>query len=302
MRRSVHNSHILDIASGFPSHPYHIATSPVSGSPTLTDLNLPSAETTSVPIPNLLNFQPNLLDWNDHMQGYFNIFPSSAPHNNVVGWAHVRYFVSSRFLMTTPSAPMCIASGRTHPFTLVGCADGSLWAMNPLRVLIKDKSDDVYKLKIMEHEFRPARKINASPNAAEALRGAVRILQGFKPEINSSPQAELAREQSKPRTSRTKKKRPSKGGGRRKGASNHNNNNATAAASAEAEEESEEEGLTKAETLALTKRLDRSKVVVHEARTRVTVAAWNPNIEYGWWAAAAMGSGLVKVMNLGIGD
>lgn len=291
MRRSVHNSHILDIASGFPSHPYHMATSPVSGSPTLTDLNLPSAETTSIPLPNLLNFQPNLLDWNDHLQGYFNICPSSTPHNNVIGWTHVRYFVESRALMTTPSLPTCVASGQTHPFTLVGCADGSLWAMNPLRVLVKDKSDELHKLKIMEHEFRPAHKIKptVAPGGTVVSRGAVRILQGFKPEINSNPQADLAREQNKPRSARPKRKRPS----RRKG---------KPTAPAEVEEESEEEGLTQAETLALAKSLDRSKVVVHEARTRVTVAAWNPNIEYGWWAAAAMGSGLVKVMDLGIGD
>lgn len=309
MRRSVHNSHILDIASGFPSHPYHIATSPVSGSPTLTDLNLPSAETTSIPLPNLLNFQPNLLDWNDHLQGYFHIHPSPAPHHNVIGWTHVRYFVASRLLMTTPSPPMCVASGRTHPFTLVGCADGSLWAMNPLRVLVKDRADDLHKLKIMQHEFRPAHKLKSPAiEAASApgtqqpvLRGAVRILQGFKPEVNSNPHAELAREQEKPRT-KSRRKKSSKSNNRRK---SKNTTAAAAAAPGEAaagEEESEDDGPTRAEVLALAKALDRSKAVIHEARTRVTVAAWNPNVEYGWWAAAAMGSGLVKVMDLGIGD
>lgn len=303
MRRSVHNSHILDIASGFPSHPYHIATSPVSGSPTLTDLNLPSAETTCIPIPNALNFQPNLLDWNDHLQGYFNMYPSPTPHKIELGWSHVRYFVESRVVITTSSPLMCVASGRTHPFTLVGCADGSLWTTNPLRVLIKDKSDDIHKLKIMEHEFRPAPRTRLpdvvapvgeqqQPPPHPVSRGAVRILQGFKPEVNSNPQADLAREQDKPRFARWRRKKPSKGSSRRKA------NNA-----AEAEESSsEEEGPTKTESMALVKALDRSKAVIHEARTRITAAAWNPNIEYGWWAAAAMGSGLVKIMDLGIGE
>lgn len=299
MRRPIHNSHILDIASGFPSHPYHIATSPVSGSPTLTDLNLPSAETTSIPLPNLLNFQPNLLDWNDHLQGYFNIYPSPSPLNNIVGWTHVRYFVESRVLMTTPSPPMCIASGRTHPFTLVGCADGSLWAMNPLRVLIRDKADEVHKLKILQHEFCPTRKIHnpniAAPPGEPILRGAVRILQGFKPEMNRNPIAELARAaENKPRSK--KRKKPSKGGGN----SRRSSNMAAVAALVEVEESSEDDAKKKAEFQALAKKLDHSKIAVHEARTRITFAAWNPNIEYGWWAAAAMGSGLVKVMDLGI--
>lgn len=164
---------------------------------------------------------------------------------------------------------------------------------------MKDKSDDIHKLKIMEHEFRPARKTHIPSTAAPAgeqqqlvSRGAVRILQGFKPEVNSNPQADLAREQDKPRSARWRRKRPSKSTSKRK------SNNA-----AEAEDgSSEDEGPTKAESMALVKTLDRSKVVIHEARTRITAAAWNPNIEYGWWAAAAMASGLVKVMDLGIGD
>lgn len=302
LRRPVHNSHILDIASGFPSHPYHIATSPVSGSPALTDLNLPSAERTSIPRPNLLNFQPNLLEWNDHLQGYFHIHPSPAPLHNVVGWTHVRYFVESRTLLTTPAPPTCVASGGTHPFALVGCADGSLWALNPLRVLLRDKADEVHKLKVAQHEFRPARKLvpQGPPGAAVVSRGAARILQGFRPEANSNPYAELAREQVEPRKKSKKRKKPAGKSTTRRSA-----NMAKAAAVAGHAvvegDDSDEDGPSRAEVQALAKVLDRSKAVVHEARTRVTVAAWNPNIEYGWWAAAAMGSGLVKIMDLGIG-
>lgn len=176
--------------------------------------------------------------------------------------------------------------------------------MNPLRVLLKDKVDGLHKLKIMQHEFRPAQKLkNSAVKASSApetqqpvLRGAVRILQGFKPEVNSNPHVELAREQEKPRT-KSRKKKPSKSNSRRK-----SRGAAATAAAVPGEEESEDDGPTRAEVLALAKALDRSKAVIHEARTRVTVAAWNPNIEYGWWAAVAMGSGLVKVMDLGIGD
>jgi transcription factor C subunit 6 len=33
--------------------------------------------------------------------------------------------------------------------------------------------------------------------------------------------------------------------------------------------------------------------------TRISAVAWNPNVEFSWWAAAAMASGLVRIMDLG---
>ncbi|ROW09508.1 hypothetical protein VMCG_02174 [Cytospora schulzeri] len=286
LRRSIHISYILDVASGFPSHPYHIASTPVGGSPTLTDLNLPSSETTHTPIVGAVNFQNNLMDWNDHLQGFFGMHPSPTPQHTVIGWAHIRFFVQSRTLMTTPSAPICLASGRTHPFVLVGCVDGSLWAMNPLRVLLRDRTDPIYKIKIMQHEFRPTAKLNIPLRPDEEIRGAARILQGFLPEINSNPRAEFVREINLTRLnkkSKSKKKKSSR-------------------PEADDGDDLDDEGLSKGEGKALAKSLDRTRAMVHEARTRVVVAAWNPNVEYGWWAAAAMGSGLVKIMDLGVDE
>lgn len=304
MRHSVHLSQILDISSGFPSHPYHIATVPVSGCPTLTDLALPSAETTYIPVPACVNFQPNLLDWNDHLQGYLGIQPSAAPHNTVVGWAHVRYFVHSRTMMSAPSPPTCIASGRTHPFALVGCADGSLWAFNPLRALARDRGDDLHKLKVLQHEFRPPTKFAAAARG-EDVRGAARILQGFLPEFNMNPRPEIEAQIERERLQNLKKGRSGGGGGgggqgsgRSKGKGKKSKNPRRDAA----KKNENEDGLKPLEELALLKALEKTRVVIHEPGTRITVVAWNPNVEYGWWAAAAMGSGLVKVMDLGIGD
>ncbi|KAG8166434.1 hypothetical protein KVR01_002123 [Diaporthe batatas] len=291
MRKSVHISYILDIASGFPSYPYHISSTPVGGCPTVTDLNLPSAETTYIPMVGTVNFQHNLVDWNDHLQGFFGMHPAPIPHNTIIGWGHIRYYTQSRTLMTTPNPPMCLASGRTHPFTLVGCADGSLWAINPLRILLKDRGDPIYKLKILQHEFRPPAKLGGvvpqqQQSGGEVVRGAARILQGFLPEMNSNPRAEYVREQNKKRNEANRRK--SKGKGKKK--------------ALEEDTDDEDDLLTKGEGKALSKLLDETRAVVHDARTRIVVAAWNPNVEYGWWAAAAMGSGLVKIMDLGIGE
>jgi transcription factor C subunit 6 len=43
-----------------------------------------------------------------------------------------------------------------------------------------------------------------------------------------------------------------------------------------------------------------AKQVIHEPLTRITCVQWNPNAGYGCWAAAAMGSGLVRIMDLGL--
>lgn len=59
-------------------------------------------------------------------------------------------------------------------------------------------------------------------------------------------------------------------------------------------------GLNVDEELLLIQEAEKTKAAVHAPQTRVTVVAWNPNVEYGWWAAAALGSGLVKVMDLGL--
>jgi transcription factor C subunit 6 len=45
---------------------------------------------------------------------------------------------------------------------------------------------------------------------------------------------------------------------------------------------------------------ETSKEVINESLTRLTAVQWNPNQGYGCWAAAAMASGLVRIMDLGL--
>lgn len=41
-------------------------------------------------------------------------------------------------------------------------------------------------------------------------------------------------------------------------------------------------------------------ITVHEEQTAVTKVAWNSNLGFGTWAAAAMASGLVRIENLAV--
>ena len=259
-----------------------IASTPVGGCPTLTDLNLPSVETTYIPMPGAVSFQPNLMSWNDHLQGYFGIHPTPSPTNTVVGFTHVRYYVQSRTVFTGPSQPICLSSGTCHPFVLVGSADGSLWTFSALKAVMKDRGDEVFKLKVFEHEFRPAEKIPFLN--AEKTRGVSRILQGFLPETNYTGRTDYQRGLTEARLKSKK--------GKTKNKSNRGRKSQGPVIKEELDFDDDDFAIPGSTT--------ETRHTIHEPLTRIIAVAWNSNIEFGWWAAAAMGSGLVRVMDLGV--
>jgi len=272
-RISAHSNYVIDICSGYPSNPYLVASIPVGGCATLTDLSQPSSELTYFPVP-AISFQPNMLCWNELMQGFMALYPSSTPITTVA-FLHHRYFCQARSTITGPNSVTCVSSGATHPFILVGSADGSVYACNALQKLFRQKGEPLQKLKIFEHEYRPL-----EPESAGGLRGAARILQGFLPEVNDDPRTEKRKEID--RKKRLAKKAAAKKKGRGKKA-------------AAEEDDVEDREAEIDDKLA-------SRAITHEPLTRITNIAWNPNIGFSCWAACAMGSGLVKVMDLGVGE
>ncbi|KAK4139097.1 uncharacterized protein C8A04DRAFT_16168 [Dichotomopilus funicola] len=291
-RVGAHTTYIIDICSAYPSNPFLVASIPVGGCATLTDLSQPTSEMTYFPVP-AISFQPNLLCWNEPMQGFLALYPSSTP-NTTIAFLHHRFFCQARSITTGPNTLMCVSAGTTHPFVLVGCADGSVFACNALQKLFKQKGEPLRKLKVFEHEYRPLVSADVSDEPAvlsdpamesgeaaspSGLRGAVRILQGFLPEENDDPRTEKRKEMDRKKRAAKKKKAPK----RKK----------TGAAAAAADEDGEDREAELDEKLA-------SRVVIHEPLTRVTTAVWNPNLQFSCWAACAMASGLVKVMDLGV--
>ena len=262
-RHPVHHNAIVDIVSGYPTLPYVVASTPIGGTAKVVDLRSPGYETTAAQSL-LINPQPNLLGYSDHLLGFFSIFPSSNALNTIVGFMHHASFPMVRRIFTGESFLTCLGAGRTHPFLLVGMADGSLWALNPMVELFTSRRDPSDRLKIFQHEHRPSTLF--PPDSPAAGRGASRILQGFVMEKNHNPRTEV-----KPAG---KKAKPSKKAG----------------SAAPAADDNDDEAVS----------LDPSRGVVHEPTTRITIVEWNPNEEYGCWAAAAMASGLVRVMDLGL--
>ncbi len=61
---------------------------------------------------------------------------------------------------------------------LVGCADGSLWSFNALAKLFSQKYERTYKVKLLEHEYRPVEK--AAGAASRLLRAQRRGRPGIR--------------------------------------------------------------------------------------------------------------------------
>ncbi|KAJ4155926.1 hypothetical protein LMH87_001148 [Akanthomyces muscarius] len=261
-RHAVHHSHVVELATGYPSMPYVVAATPLGGTMRILDLAAPSYEFTEVQAINVVT-QPGLLAWSDHMLGFFSIYPSARVNNTVIGFMHHANFPLFRTTFTGDSFPSCIATGKTHPFLLIGLMDGSVWCLNPQVEHFNSRTDATYRLRLFQHEHRPHRLF--ARDSPAGMRGASRVAQGFEVERNRNPKNET-----QPATKKGK---------------------AVKKKSAVQYEDDEDEVL---------KSSDASRAALHEPLTRVTTMEWNPNQGYGCWAAAALGSGLVRVMDLGI--
>ncbi|KAI1638583.1 WD40-repeat-containing domain protein [Biscogniauxia mediterranea] len=296
-RHPIHSSAIMDIVSSYPSDPFIVSTIPMGGLLTITDLNRPNAEVSYHPNM-LVSLQPNLLAWSDHLRGFASIWPSAFPGNSNIAFVHARVFPLSRHLCTVEGQPTCLSIGTCHPYILVGATDGSVWVINMLRKISTHRKK-TYKMRLLQHEYRPPLESPEGDIQEQEQRqplGACRILHGFLPELNSHPVAARGAETQ----SKTKKKQ--KGGkqetkekkGTAKGRSTAKSKGPSTEGEAAPDEtkdvEMDGEGITSA----------AGPITLHESLTRITYVSWNPNARFGWWAAAAMGSGLVRIMDLGI--
>ena len=284
-RLRAHRTYILDICSGYPSHPNMITSHPVSGHSRLIDLSNPSCEMTFSPNPTI-NFQFGLSQWCELLQGFISFAPASYLSSTAVAFMHVRHYARQRSIFTGYATSTAVAIGVVHPYLLVGCIDGSLWASNSIRKVMSDKDEKVYKIKLFEHEFRPTQDSNSS---TLGVRGAVRFLQGFAPDINDNIRARKVLEKHKNKKAGQKRKRAkAKVGSKAKGK-----------ADVDAMDLDDDSGVESLDDD--TKRdWEPEKRIVHEPLTRISAVAWNPNLEFGWWAAAGMASGLVRIMDLGV--
>ncbi|KAG5980701.1 hypothetical protein E4U43_006709 [Claviceps pusilla] len=267
-RHPVHHSLIVDLSTGYPSHPFLVASTPIGGVTKLVDLSRPTFETTEVQT-NAVSWQPNMLAYSRHLQGFYSVYPSANALNTMVAFLHQRFFPIVRRVFVGESYNSSLAVGRTHPFLLIGSTDGSLWSLNPQVELFNSRRGPTDRLRIFQHEHRPKELFPADSPASE--RGASRFLHGFAVEKGRRPKGEVKVQPAK------KQKRPKKAD--------------VGAVEGGADDDDDEEAASV---------MDPTRGIVYEPLSRVTSIEWNPNQDFGCWAAAATASGLVRIMDLGL--
>lgn len=189
-RTAVHHSAIIDMASGAPTRPYMIASYPIGGNYKLVDLRNPSQEATEVQMP-LINPQPGLLGWSDHLLGFLSLYASPRIFNTTITFHHYAHFPIPRTVCTEDSLPSSIAVGRRHPYLLVGTLDGSVRCMNPLAELLSTRYATMDRLRVFQHEHVSARF------ATDTTRGRSRVWTGFALESNERTEEKPAKKKAK---------------------------------------------------------------------------------------------------------
>ncbi|KAI0144285.1 hypothetical protein GGR57DRAFT_482640 [Xylariaceae sp. FL1272] len=281
-RHPVHSAAIMEIASGYPTDPWIVATIPIGGLMTMTDLRLPSAEVTYHPSA-MVSLQPNLLAWSPLIRGFASIWPSAFAGNPNISFLPLKSFPLCRHLITVDGQPTCIGISGCHSYALVGTTDGSVWVSSMLHKLSTYRKI-TYKVKIFQHEFRGALSSEGGDceDGQANCRGTSRIVHGFLPRPNQHPVSVKMAE-----TQRQNRKKGKKGKTKDKGKSTAKSKRPPGPGEGEGDEEA-----------AMTS--GPGPIILNDPQTRVTVTAWNPNAEYSWWAAVAMGSGLLRVIDLGV--
>lgn len=309
-RNAVCMTSIVDIASGFPTHPYKITATPTNGAIRIIDLSAPSREHSYTNSPTNC-FQTNLSGWSDHMQGFIIQNPSTSPGNTSLAFGHVRAFHVPRTVTTGPANLICASIGAKHPFALTGYADGSVWSCNAIRKVLKSPKEKLYKLEHFRHQVMPFQtleqqwkdRVLSMPEAqGHTIRATATFWVKNEPELNKSMANDESTKDSRKgqKNDKGKKKRDRKNQEKEKNRRRHLERMGEGDLG-EGMEQEEEEDVEEQEQEDKTQYAP-SKFVTHEPLTRVTAVAWNPNIEFAWWAVAAMGSGLVRVMDLGMRD
>ncbi|KAF2843637.1 hypothetical protein M501DRAFT_925891 [Patellaria atrata CBS 101060] len=269
--QNLHDTFILKIESGYPSRPHLICTSSMDGFLRLTDIRSPTADSLFGGRNRLANI---CLSWQDITQSFI-----SADDTYMLRMYPLRRFFSTLGAGRLDSNATSVATSLLHPGVLTACLDGTVIALNSLRKPIDLKSD-VWQLVWFAHEYRPGKgawtvkndgvEPSAQENGRSPQNGSTMDTLP-NPLVNGQQQPSFSRELllGQPMCRITEGFKLE---------TKHFSSGNTAARSKEGE----------------------IYTTIHELESAVTQVCWNPNPICGGWAAAAMGSGLVRVEDLAI--
>ncbi|KAF2280039.1 uncharacterized protein EI97DRAFT_429800 [Westerdykella ornata] len=253
--KQVAETTILTLKSGYPSRSTFVSVNVADGQSRLIDLRDPAKETVTTNRDRIFGITQA---WHEHSQSFMTsdeivLFRSNS----------IRRYYSNILSMKTEAQVVCCASSLLHPGVLIGCADGKVYASNPLPRVLYYKEIPWQQI-WFAHEWRRAceklpLKLNNGKTAVTS--DAEHHHQSNVPrDALSHPLARITEGYQVQKTAlQTIKEAPK----------------------------------------PPTKDYMKS-ITTFEEPTCITALAWNPNIKFGTWAVAGMGDGLLRVEDLAV--
>ena len=292
LRLPAHDDCVLDVCSAYPSHPYLVASRPVQGVPRLVDLRRPATEHTYHPTPSV-SFQPLLLAWSDHLQGFASTAATNNPVNGRLDFFPITHFPLPLFLVphTRASLPTCLGAGTVHPYLAVGRSDGSVCVVNMMESMFRSARKNKIKATlhyVFNSEWRGASDASDAGNDKNKSKNvgslAVRTLNTITYKGISLGSLGLAKHAAQAPGDDTL----------------YEDDEGEIEVEGEGEGEGDADPEAAVDTAGSTAYPFRGPNLmrIHDPQTRVTAVAWNPNLEYGTWCAIGLASGLVSLKKL----
>lgn len=264
--QQVADTYIITLSSGRPSQPHFLSITTADGFARMYDIRTPNADNiASIRSRNLCITQ----DWHEQTQSF--IMPDehyTLKHNPVRRYYHNLYSMRANGIITRT------ASSSVHPSVLIGGADGRVEASNPIGRITNYKiipwqqiwfahewRGPIEDQKVGVSEGGPVGEVNESGSADGS---GIDVSKSIP---NKSPNAVLS--QPLVRISEGYK--------------------------------AYQPGISHSIVSKKPANPEIGKgIAIYEEQSAITVLAWNPNMNYDTWAVAGMGSGLLRVEDIGV--
>ncbi|KZM22915.1 uncharacterized protein EKO05_0004902 [Ascochyta rabiei] len=256
--KQIGDTYVLTLLSGWPSQPHFLSASTADGFARLYDIRSPDAD-------NVVSVRGRVLvvtqAWHEHTQSF--IMPDEhyiLKHNSI------RRFYHNIYSARAESSIVRVAASPVHPGVLIGGANGTVFATNPVGRVVNTKVVP-WQQNWFVHEWRPpVENMVALPDLDVQMQDE-EVTE--VPNSNSSkvPTSVL----SEPMVRITEGYRATQPGIQYSTAS---------------KKKPENENST--------------LITIYEEQSSISALSWNPNLRFGTWAVAGMNSGLLRVEDIGV--
>jgi transcription factor C subunit 6 len=266
--QQIHQGYIIGMTSAYPSRPHLLITKGIDGFTRLSDLRAPHQDTVVTPRDRVA--QPHLL-WHDVSQ-----IALSPDENYDLKSYGLRLFYKSQAVGRMDALVTDLAGSPVHPFVLLGCANGSVWSMSPMKRLRAHKRDTFQQI-WFKHEWRRG---TPGPPQQQTQPQEDIVMQDADTQ-NDTAEPQLTHQDTRPQLTNTSNILTSPLIRFTEGYKLH------------IPDFSQQSRTNNTESAV-------AFVTIYEEKTAVTKVCWNPNLSCGTWAAAGMASGLVRVEDLAV--